>query len=165
MSTIHVSGPEQTVGQIKNLFFSEQLEEEKILLELYSPNGLEISNINPNLLNVDHVFSKRQLKKRSFFGRFKWMDSAKYQERYTVDTILAIKNEQRQLNTVFKGYFVLVPRGLGKQNKQEPMLFTCVGENIYYLVNHRNKDINRISNLNKFQTWISTKTFLKRFFK
>jgi hypothetical protein len=165
LSSLHVSGPEQTVGQIKNLFFIEQLQEEKILLELYSPNSQEITQVNPNRLHIDLVFSKRQLQKKRLFGWYKWQDSAKVDTRFSVDTILTIKNEQKALNTTFKSFYVLVPRLQFFSKHTEPLLFTCIGDNIYYLINQNNSTHEKKSILNSPKFWTKIKTFLTAYFK
>ena len=135
LSSIRFSCADEAIGEIKNLFFQDQLSEEQILLEIYSPNNGEITKVDLRRLNIDRVFSKKQIAKKWFFGKYKLVDSYKYQNDYSIQTILGIKNEQRRLQVEFKGYYSLIPGSRFSKNREEPLLFAEVGTGIYYLLN------------------------------
>ncbi|MFT5819022.1 MAG: hypothetical protein ACI8ZM_000244 [Crocinitomix sp.] len=135
LSSIRFSCADEAIGEIKNLFFQDQLTEEQILVEIYSPNNHEITDVNMNRLNIDRVFSKKQISNKYFFSRGKLVDSVKFQEDYSIRTILEVKNEQRRLETEFKGFFVLMPGNKFYAIDSEPLLFAQVGPNVYYLLN------------------------------
>ena len=61
LSSIRFSCADEAIGEIKNLFFQDQLSEEQILVEIYSPNSNEFAHVNLNRLNIDRVFSKKQI--------------------------------------------------------------------------------------------------------
>lgn len=165
----HFSCADEALLEVKKLFFKEQLSEEDILIELYSPNGNEITPVSQNRLNIDRVYSKRQIRKKCVLGRFRFVDSYKYQKDYSIRTILSIKNEQRRLGVEFKGYFILSEKkAFYKSRRKEPMLFVAVGHNTYYLLNdfisteEKNVGIHLFKNISR---WIQKRTFLKMFFK
>lgn len=135
LSSIRFSCADEVVGEVKNLFFNDQLSEEQILLEIYSPNNGETTQVDQNRLKIDRIFSGKQIAKKCFMGRYKLVDSVKYQSDYPVKTILAIKNEQRRLGVEFKGFYALLPRNKFMNKKEEPLLFAALGENIFYLLN------------------------------
>ena len=143
LSSIRFSCADEAIGEIKNLFFQDQLTEEQILVEIYSPNNGEITDVNTNRLNIDRVFSKKQISNKYFFSRCKLVDSVKFQEDYSISTILEIKNEQRRLATEFKGYFVLIPGNKFYAINTEPLLFAQVGPHVYYLLNDSLLEDNR----------------------
>lgn len=156
LSSIRFSCADEAIGEVKNLFFQDQLVEEQILLEIYSPNSGEISNVDLKRLRIDRVFSRKQIANRHFFKRHKLVDSCKYREDYSIQTILEIKNEQRRLETDFKGFYTLLPAFKVFKLRREPLLFAEVGTNIFYLVNHHVLDHSVKSGF-KFQTifrWI-----------
>ena len=168
LSSIRFSCADEAIGEIKNLFFQDQLVEEQILVEIYSPNNGEITTVDLKRLNIDRVFSKGQIKSKFFFRRHKLLDSFKFQEDYSVRTILDIKNEQRRLNTEFKGFYTLIWGNKFRKQKQEPLLFAMVGENIFYLLNDYLVEENKVKPKFKLKNifhWIkkgiSTKTFSK----
>ncbi len=135
LSSIRFSCADEAIGEIKNLFFQDQLTEEEILVEIYSPNNSEITTVNMNRLNIDRVFSKKQITNKYFFSRCKLVDSVKFQDDYSIRTILEIKSEQRRLETKFRGFFVLMPGNKFYAMDSEPLLFAQVGPNVYYLLN------------------------------
>lgn len=167
LSSIRFSCADEAIGEVKNLFFKDQLAEEQILLELYSPNLDEFTAVNLKRLNIDRVFSKRQIVNKYFFRKSKLVDSVKYQEDYSIRTILEVKSEQRRLGIEFKGYYSLLKGGAFRSSKAEPLLFAKVGENIFYLLNDHLLEENRRQGL-KFKNlfnWIKKGIFTKTFFK
>jgi len=163
LSSIRFSCADEAIGEVKNLFFQDQLEEERILLEIYSPNSDEITLVDLNRLKIDRIFSRKQIAKRKLFNRCKFVDSNRYQEHYDVATILAIKKEQRHLNIEFKGMYALIKKSRFGKIYQPPLLFAAVGEDVFYLLNEsslqgHNKKRNPFST---FITWIQNRIFTK----
>jgi len=135
LSSIRVSNVEETVSEIKNLLFEEQLVEEQILIEIYSSNTEKISKVDELRLDFDRIFSKKQILKKSVLSRCKFIDSVKYEDDFSIKTILNIKNEERYLNAKFQDYHVLVSRRSFFKNNQEPLLFARLKNNNFYLLN------------------------------
>lgn len=135
LSSIRVSNVDDTVREIKNLLFEEQLVEEQILLEIYSANIGKVSQVDELRLDFDRIYSKKQILKKSIFAGGKFIDSAKYDNEFSVQTILGIKNEEKYLNAKFQDYHVLISRSGLLSAKQEPMLFARLKNNNFYLLN------------------------------
>lgn len=167
LSSIQFSCEEETVGEVRNLFFNEQLSEEQILLELYSPNDGSCTKLNPNTLNLDKVFSRKELAKKCRFKNCKLIDSSRYQKEFSVETILNIKKEQRKLGVVFKGLFVLVSKNSLSNSQTEPLLFASIDKNILYLLNDHIlvSSSERLSSFKKIKNWIQKKIFSKMYSK
>ncbi len=167
LSSIRFSCEDEALGEVKNLFFRDQLSEEQILLEIYSPNGSEFTQLDLKRLNIDRVFSKRQISNRYLLKRFKLVDSYNYQGDYSVRTILEIKSEQRRLGVEFKGFYTLLPSNSFIKLKSEPLLFAEVGPNIFYSLNNYLMDNSRkpkfkIQNIfHWIKKRISSKTYTK----
>lgn len=163
LSSIRFSCADEALGEVKNLFFRDQLSEEQILLELYSANNGGSSKVDLRRLNIDRVFSKKQIAKKCFLKRCKLVDSVKFQRDYSIQTILTIKSEQRRLETEFKGYYVLLPGSRFSKSNGEPLLFTEVGPGIYYLLNDflLKDDIQIGFKFQNIFSWIRKKIFSK----
>ena len=56
LSSIRFSCADEAIGEVKNLFFQDQLDEERILLEIYNPNGDELTTVDLNRLKIDRIF-------------------------------------------------------------------------------------------------------------
>lgn len=167
LSSIQFSCEEEAVGEVWNLFFSEQLSEEQILLELYSPNDGSFTALNQNMLDLDKVFSKKELSKKCRFRKCKIIDSSRHQKEFSVETILSIKKEQRKLKVTFKGLYILVSRNALSNSKDEPLLFAAIDKNIFYLLNSHilNGPPSNLSFAKNIKNWIQKRTFLKMFSK
>mgnify|MGYP000253235196 CR=1 FL=1 len=159
LSSIRVSSVDETVNEIKGLFFNEQLVEEKILLEIYSSNSGNVSDVDELRLDFDRIYSKKQIMKKCLFGRFKFVDSSEYQKDYAVKTILAIKSEERYLNATFKDFHVLLPRNSFFKKSGEPLLFASLKNNNFYLLNDFQAEVSKSdkSVFSRFGTWMRKK--------
>lgn len=163
LSSIRFSCADEAIGEVKNLFFQDQLEEERILLEIYSPNTSDFALVDLNRLKIDRIFSRKHIANRSFLRHSKLVDSNRYQLHFDVDTILEIKNEQRRLGIEFKAFYVLLPKSRLAKLKGEPHLFAAVGADVYYLLNkgemldQRKKHFS----LSTLKNWIQKKIFTK----
>lgn len=135
LSSIQVSSSEETISEVKNLFFEEQLMEEQIMLEIYSNNNGICSEVDELRLDFDRIFSKKQIQKKALITGSKLMDSSKHEPDFSISTILGIKEEQRYLNATFKGFVVLKPRNKFFVKQVEPMLFASLKNNNFYLLN------------------------------
>ena len=163
LSSIRFSCADEAIGEVKNLFFQDQLDEERILLEIYNPNGDELTTVDLNRLKIDRIFSRKQILKRNPFSRHKFVDSSRYQAHYDVSTILAIKNEQRRLGIEFRGIYALIKKTRFGKIENEPVLFAAIGEDVYYLLNERVEASypSKRPRLNSIFQWIQNKIFLK----
>ncbi len=135
LSSIRVSNVDDMVNGVKDLLFEDQLVEEKIRLEIYTTNSNKFSQVDELRLDFDRIYSKKQIIKKSFFGRYKFIDSAKFKGEFSIKTILNIKNEEAYLNARFQDYLVLIPKNSIFSGSQEPMLFASLKNNNFYLLN------------------------------
>lgn len=162
---MRVSSVEETIDEVKGLFFREQLVEEQILLEIYSSNKGEVSDVDELRLDFDRIYSRKQILKKSILGRYKLIDSAKYQQDFSIQTILAIKNEERYLNACFKSYFVLVPRRSFFKRNEEPMLLASLKNNNFYLLNDFRSQTEKRFFLKRIGDWIKKTISFRTSFK
>lgn len=162
-----MSCADEAVSEVKNLFFSDQLIEENILLDIYTPNSNGVQQIDLKRLNIDRVFSKKQIASKFLFKRVRLVDSVKYQEDYAIKTILEIKNEQKRLGKNFKNYYTLIPSRSFIKRKKEPLLFVQVDEHIFYLINsYLLEELeDKPFSFNAIYNWLIKKISIKTFTK
>jgi len=154
LSSIRVSSVEQTVDEIKNLFFTEQLAEEQIMLEVCGTNKGVFSHVDELRLDFDRIYSRKQIMKKCFLARYKFVDSANYKKEFSIMTILGIKDEQRYLHAEFRDYCVLLPGRTVLSKKEEPMLFASLRNNNYYLLNSAASLSNKPSFFKRLFSWM-----------
>lgn len=157
LSPIRISSTEETVAEVQNLFFEEQLAEEQIILEIYSKNNGQISEVDELRLDFDRIYSKKYLNKKVLLGGYKMVNSSLYHKDFSIQTILGIKNEQRHLNGSFKGYMILITRGT-HSDQIEPMLFASLKNENFYLLN-KDRSLNPESKIKLLLNWIKGISF------
>ena len=135
LSSIRMSNEVEAVEEVKNLFFSEQLIEEGILIELRTKNRNAFSMVDELRLDFDRIYSLPELRKKALFSGKKLVDSAEVKHDFPMSTVLFIKNEQRYLNATFRNFQALVSRSRFFGAHKEPMLFARLKNNNFYLLN------------------------------
>jgi hypothetical protein len=161
LSPIRFSCADEALGEIRNLFFRDQLEEEQIMLYIYSKNMSPSAEVDLNRLNIDRVFSKRQLVRRSPFSRGNLMDTTHLSYDFSIQTILDIKEEQHRLAVEFKNFFALSTQYGKKGEEVEPLLFAQLQGDVFYLLNpavmkeHKKRSFSVKSTFN----WIKNRIF------
>lgn len=134
LSPIRVTGIEETVLEVKKLFFKEHEEEDIIRHAIYTASN-DASIVDELRLDFDRIFTDKQLRKKVWFGSFNWKKLSIDHFKVPIETILRIKNEQRYLNASFKGYKLLVKRKFFFGPVKEYYLLAKLSNDMYYLVN------------------------------
>ena len=134
LSPIKVGSVDETVVEIKNLFFNEQLEEEQIRAEIYANNSNAASIVDELRLDFDRIYTKKQLRNKRLFKGLRKKSITVDSFKLDIDTLLFIKNEQRYLNAEFKNYKLLVKRKWFFGPFKEVYLFASLNNNMFYLL-------------------------------
>jgi len=130
-----------------NLFTQEQRAEDGIRDMIKTKNKGQRSHVDELRLDFNRIFRLKELKSYSRFGFYSLKDSFDYKKDFSVDTIIAIKNEQRYLNACFTDYVILKKR-FGKNH--EPFLFASLRNGYFYLLN---ADDLPESNFKRIKNW------------
>lgn len=134
LSEIRVSNSDETVFEVKSLFASEQLAEDAIHDMIRTKNLGQKSHVDELRLDFNRICRKRDLQQVRRFGFYSFKDSSEFKGKFSVDTILNIKNEQRYLAACFSDYVILTPR-FGSKKMGEPYLFASLKNGYFYLLN------------------------------
>ena len=134
LSPIKVGSVDETVVEVKNLFFNEQLEEEQIRAEIYANNSKAISVVDELRLDFDRIYTKKQLRNKRLFRGLRKKSITVDSFKLDIDTILFIKNEQRYLNAEFKNFKLLVKRKWFFGQVKNVYLFATLNNQMFYLL-------------------------------
>lgn len=135
LSEIRISSSEEVVSEVNNLFAAEQLAEDAIRDMIRTQNRNQYSHVDELRLDFNRIFRKRELLGRTKLKGYQFSDSAQFEGRFSVDTILSIKNEQRYLSACFSDYVILKPRWSFFHKNEEPYLFASLRNGCFYLLN------------------------------
>lgn len=134
LSEIRVSNSDDAVFEVKNLFASEQLAEEAIQDMIRTKNQSQMSHVDELRLDFNRICRRRDIQHITRLGFYSFQDSADFKGKFSVDTILNIKNEQRYLNACFSDYVILTSR-FGSKKMDQPYLFASLKNGYFYLLN------------------------------
>lgn len=166
LSGIRVSNSDDTVQEVKSFFASEQLAEDAIVDMIRTKNQGQKSHVDELRLDFNRICRKRDIKHVRRFGFYRFEDSVAYSGKFSVETILSIKNEQRYLSACFTDYVVLIPRW-DMRKTEEPYLLASLKNGHFYLLNADELPPSNpiLHTVKKFLGWIrkgiSFKTFTK----
>ena len=163
LSAIRISNVDETIFEVKNLFAGEQVEEEKISSLIRQNNFGEQSEVDELRLDFDRIYSKKDILSKTRFGRYKFIDSCFYNSDFSIETILAVKSEQRYLSAKFNGYMVLRSRFGSSKKEAKPYLFASLKNGYFYLLNADEVSSSNIfiSSFKKTFSWIQKKISFK----
>lgn len=133
LSDIRVSSAEDVLFEVHNLFAGEELSEDAVRDMILTKNTGVMSHVDELRLDFNRIFRKREIRHVRRCGAYAFKDSFEYCGKFSTETILNIKNEQRYLSACFSDYMVLIPR-FGS-SRQEPYLFASLKNGYYYLLN------------------------------
>lgn len=167
LSSIRVASTEDTVFEVKNLFSNEIFIENQIINRIKQDQTKVYSEVDELRLDFNRIYSKKKLAKLVRFGQFKHLSSAAYKADFSIDTILAIKAEQRYLSAKFKGFTILKSRLNVGNSMHEPYLFASLKNGQYYLLNASKIESSHptIVIFKSGLNWLSKKIFSKTFTK
>jgi hypothetical protein len=134
LSEIRVSNSDDAVFEVKNLFASEQLAEDAIKDMIGTKNYGQMSHVDELRLDFNRICRRRDIQQMTRLGFYSFKDSAEFKGKFSVDTILNIKNEQRYLTACFSDYVILTSR-FGSKKMGEPYLFASLKNGYFYLLN------------------------------
>jgi len=166
LSEIRISNSDDTVFEVNNLFASEELAEEAIQDMIRTKNQGQMSHVDELRLDFNRICRRRDIKQMTRLGFYSFKDSVEFKGKFSVDTILNIKNEQRYLNACFSDYVILTNR-FGSKKIGEPYLFASLKNGYFYLLNADELPPSNplMQSVKNFFAWtikkISFKTFTK----
>ena len=130
-----LSGEQALLENVNQLLNQEVVHENEIKERVGNKgNGIDILNLD--VLDVDRLFTIDAIRELAITYRLKFLPSKQFKQEIPADAVLAVKNQEKLHETSFENMFILAPRkyfNLGDCDG-DPVLFTRVSENQYYLL-------------------------------
>lgn len=135
---------EELLRQIKDFLKEETETEEEILSRIQQddPADADSNRFDFDLLESDRIFHISQIKKLCIQYRLRFLSTQYFKGELPAEAIFAIKELEKKHNTCLKGFSIIAPAKYFRlENADDPMLFSPIGNNYYYLIHKWGKDV------------------------
>jgi hypothetical protein len=161
------------IQQAHFLLEKEQKEEARILelLGISKDNSISFDQLDHSQLDQSKLFSLESIEKLAIRFRLRFLPSSYYTGSYPIEAISRIKELEKNHQTGLQNMFILAPKkkfDLGDCDG-DPLLFTRIGENQYYLIASWGNDLHPLRSLilwpfRSFNSSLITSLILSIFF-
>ncbi len=145
LNLIKSKKPFDILHEAKKILEEDESLEAKIIAEINAEKPKpEFSIADIHALDQTRIFSLDQIKDLCLTYRLKFVDAHRYNNDIPKETILKIKNEEKDLNAKFKGLKIIAPKKtlqLGDCDG-DPLLFASLANGTYYLLDKWGNDLN-----------------------
>ncbi len=128
--------------EVQKIFEENQKERNRIEQNLHATDGKEISLLDIDLLEADRLYHLSDIKKLCIVYRLRFLDSRFFKPAFPEETLTAIHELERTHSTKIESFKIMAPAKLLKlENADDPLLFTPLGNDYFYLVHKWGKDL------------------------
>ena len=134
----------QLLQEIEEILKAEEETEQQIIerIQQGDPSKVNGNNFNFELLETDRIFHISQIKKLCIQYRLRFLNTRYYKEDLPLETIFTIKELEKKHRTTLSSFSMVAPAKYFRlENADDPMLFSPIGNDYYYLVHKWGKDI------------------------
>ena len=135
---------EELLQEIKDFLNAEAETEQQILDRIQQGDALDIdrNDFNIDLLERDRIFHISQIKKICIQYRLRFLNTKYFKGELPPGAIFAIKELEKKHSTTLRGFSIIAPAEYFRlENADDPMLFSPIGNNYYYLIHKWGQDI------------------------
>lgn len=135
---------EQLLQEIKDFLNAEAETEQEILdrIQKGDPLDVESNDFDFDLLESDRIFHISQIRKLCVQYRLRFLSTKYFKGELPPEAVFAVKELEQKHRTSLQGFSIIAPaRYFRLENADDPMLFTPIGNNYYYLIHKWGQDI------------------------
>lgn len=140
--TSRVAEEEETLNAFKNLFKADWECDHRIQMTLDGgANPLLLQTKYP--LNIQNIYTLESIRSLCLKYRLRFLPSQYYKNEFPLQTIHAIKEIERELNTKIESYYLLAPAKVFhlEEANQDPLLFIPLSNGNFYLAHQWGHDL------------------------
>ncbi len=145
------TGRNNILQQVQVIFNQEKIKEDNIRERLASGNTSYSNTFDFDLLQSEQIFHISDIEQVCIDYRLRFLDSKFFKAEIPSEAISKIKQLEKQHQTELKNFKIIAPAKLLKlENADDPLLFTPMGNNYFYLIHKWGKDL---STFRKVYMW------------
>ncbi len=141
---------ELILEEVQKILQEEKKREREIIDRVTNetPDDIKNNDLQFDLLDSGKIFHLSQIKKICITYRLRFLSTRYFKEELPSEAIFAIKELERNHNTVLRGFKMIAPAKFFRlENADDPMLFVPIGNNYFYLVHKWGRDIHPLRKL------------------
>lgn len=136
---------------VERILIENERDREKIVSRLEGDSYEKENDLKFELLETDRIFHLEDIKEMCVNYRLRFLDSKYFKGDIPEEAISKIRAIEKEHQTVLKGFRIMAPAKLLKlQNADDPLLFSPIGNDYYYLIHKWGTDLHPFR---KFLMW------------
>lgn len=130
------------MSEVQKIFAQNQSEREKILETLNGPSDNLGNHFNFDLLDGNKIYHLEDIKKLCIDYRLRFLDSHYFKGEIPEEAISNIRRLEKKHQTTLGDFKIVAPAKLLRlENADDPLLFTPLGNNYFYLIHKWGNDL------------------------
>lgn len=134
--------PADILAEVEAVLTQNETERQAIREKL-SLNASSEGNLKPELLDGDHIFHLNDIKAICVDYRLRFLDSKFFKGTIPEEAVSKIRALEKDHDTSLSAFKIMAPSKLLKlENADDPLLFTPLGNDYFYLIHKWGNDLN-----------------------
>lgn len=141
---------EELLEEVRRILDKEKTSEAEILQRISEgdPDGIDGNNFNFDLLERGRIFHLSQIRKICVAYRLRFLSTTIFKGALPDEAVLAVKNLEQAHSIELKGFKIIAPAEFFRlENADDPMLFTPIGNDYFYLIHKWGTDMHPLRKL------------------
>ncbi len=134
---------EDLLGQVYNIFQLESEKDEAVINRLTGDiGGGDKNNFKIDLLDGKRIYHISDIEKICINYRLRFLNSALYKADFPYETVIRIKDLEKEHGISLKGFQLMAPASVFKlKNADDPLLFAPIAKGYFYLIHSWGRDL------------------------
>lgn len=130
------------MAEVTSIFAENEVKRRNILETLTEPNGAITHSFNFDQLETSQIFHVDDIKKLCVIYRLRFLDSHFFKGNFPEEAVSKIRQLEIDHNTSLSNFKIVAPSKLLKlENADDPLLFSPMGNDYYYLIHKWGTDL------------------------
>ncbi|MDT7830322.1 hypothetical protein RQM65_16760 [Pricia sp. S334] len=152
---VHLNNDEKVsqeiLREVEKILNADSDSRKRIEKNISDSDDAVINDFDFDFLNTNNIYHLSQIKKVCIDYRLRFLDSKYFKGDIPPEAISKIKRLEQEHNIEVKGFKIMAPSKLFRlEDKDDPILFTPIGNNYYYLIHKWGNDLHP---LRKMMMW------------
>jgi len=149
---VHLNNDEKVsqeiLREVEKILNADSDSRKRIEKNISDSDDAVINDFDFDFLNTDNIYHLSHIKKVCIDYRLRFLDSKYFKGEIPPEAISKIKRLEQEHNIEVKGFKIMAPSKLFRlEDKDDPILFTPIGNNYYYLIHKWGNDLHPLRKL------------------
>lgn len=134
---------EDLLAEVNMILLKDDEKDAEIINRLTADEGgVDENNFKTGILDPNRIYHLSDIEKICINYRLRFLNSALYKAELPYETLIKIKELEREHDISLKGFKLMAPASVFKlKNADDPLLFAPIGNDYYYLIHSWGRDL------------------------